>query len=99
MTMRSRRPSPTVDRPSTGPPPRREGCAFGESSWDGGRSEIWESTTGDEREDVYDTRERDRPALVRRRRDRPDAGAARVADRARPRGQAQADVFAQPGCG
>ena len=44
-------------------------------------------------------RERDRATLVRRRRDRRDAGPPRVADRARPRGQAQADLPAEPRLG
>ena len=47
-------------------------------------------------EDLHGPRERDRAALVRRRCGGRDARPPRVADRARPRGQAQADVHAEP---
>ncbi len=43
------------------------------------------------------TRERDRSTMVRRRREGRDPRSARLADRARPRGQAQAHLPAQPG--
>ncbi len=57
---------------------------------DGGR---WTTRkTRNEREDLYASRERDRATLVRRRRDGRDARPPRDADRARPRGEAQADL-------
>src|SRR4051794_13456999 len=98
-TARSRRPWPLVYRPSTEPRLRRGDSVSVASSSDGGRSDKWESTRNDEREDLHGPRERDRSALVRRRRDRRDARAPRVADRARPRGQAQADLVAEPRLG
>ena len=50
----------------------------------------------DEHEDLHGPRKRDRAALVRRRRGGRDARPPRVAHRARARGQAQADVHAEP---
>ena len=96
MKRRSPRRSPPDGRPSTGRWPRRRGSACGGSSWDGGPPDRTENTETDERQDVHAPRERDRPTLVRRRRDRPDARPAGVAGRPCPRGQAQAHLHAQP---
>ena len=63
------------------------------------RANRTENTRNDEREDLFGPRERDRATLVRRRRDGRDARPPRLAHRARPRGQAQADLPAQPRLG
>src|SRR3954467_14981767 len=82
-------------RPATARAPRRAGCASGASSSDD-RSERTNRTTetlrNDEHEDLHGPRWRDGAQLVRRRCGGPDARTARVPDRPRARGQAQADV-------
>ena len=81
---------PDRGRRSTGPRPPRRASASGASSSVG--DERTTRKTRNEREDLYASRERDRATLVRRRRDGRDARPPRDADRARPRGQAQAHL-------
>ena len=83
------------DRPSTGRPPRPRGSASG--AWPSGddRNERTENTRNDEREDLHGPGERDRATLVRRRCDGRDARPPRLAHRACPRGQAQADSISR----
>ena len=87
-------------RPSRGQRPRRRACASGASpSGDRPGAKRTENTRNDEREDLYGPGERDRATLVRRGRDGRDARPPRLAHRARPRRQAQADLPAQPRLG
>ena len=60
------------------------------------RTRTTQDTRSDERQDVHRARRRHRAQLVRRGRDRPDARPPRHACRACPRGQAQADLVAEP---
>ena len=73
---RSGRRSPPGRRPATGQPPRPAGSVSGASSSDGGRSrndDRRRRLRNDEHEDLRGPRERDRAALVRRRRGGRDA--------------------------
>ena len=78
-------------RPGEGPlPPARRLRAAGRAA------RRTEHARNDEREDLFGPGERDRATLVRRRCDGRDARPPRLAHRAGPRGQAQADLPAEP---
>ena len=96
---RSGRQAAAGSRPSTGQPPRRRALPPARrprTAADRGRRTERQETRGTMNdEDLHGARERDRATLVRRGCDGRDARPPRDADRARPRGQAQADLVAR----